>query len=280
MKIIENKSFEGERSLFNSRDLFIRKCMFHDGESPLKESRNLKIHDSTFQWKYPLWYCQNVICHNLTWLETARSGVWYTKHIEIYDSKIDAPKQFRRCEDIKLVNVNIKNASETLWKCKGIKAVNIKAKGDYFGFNSEDIEIDGFDLEGNYCFDGAKNIVIRNSKLKSKDSFWNTENVVVMNSEIDGEYIGWNSKNLTFINCKISSLQGFCYIENLKLVNCDLLDSSLIFEYCKDIDAEVKSVVESIKNPYSGKITVKGVKNLILDDSLIDKSKLEIKIRG
>ena len=45
------------------------------------------------------------------------------------------------------------------------------AKGDYFGMNSENIEIDGLNLSENYCFDGGKNITVRNSKLVSKDAF-------------------------------------------------------------------------------------------------------------
>ena len=52
--------FTGERALFQSDGLELSYCTFADGESPLKESKNLVIHDSLFQWKYPLWYCQNV----------------------------------------------------------------------------------------------------------------------------------------------------------------------------------------------------------------------------
>ena len=37
----------------------------------------------------------------------------------------------------------------------------------------------------------------------------------------------------------------------------------LAFEY-SDVDADIKSSIESIKNPYKGKIIVKKVNNLIL----------------
>ena len=40
------------------------------------------------------------------------------------------------------------NAQETLWKCQDIKLQNVVAKGDYFGMNSENIEIDGLNLSG------------------------------------------------------------------------------------------------------------------------------------
>ena len=276
MKYINSTTFKGERSLFMSSDLFVEGCTFIDGESPLKESKNIELQQCEFKWKYPLWYCENIKGHNVTWFETARSGVWYTRHIEINDCQINAPKQFRRCEDINLINVNIPNAQETFWNCSGIKARSLHATGDYFGMNSQDIEIDQLFLNGNYAFDGGKNIIIRDSVLNSKDAFWNCENVTLVNCVINGEYLGWNSKNLTFVNCKIMSHQGLCYISNLKMIGCELNDSDLCFEFCSDIDASINSVVDSIKNPYSGKIIVKGVNKLILENDKIDASKTEI----
>lgn len=278
MKELINGTYTGERAKFMSKDMTIRNCVFEDGESPLKESSNLDIYDTEFRWKYPLWYCKDVKCHNVTFKETARSGVWYTNNIEFIDCNIDAPKTFRRSELIKLTNVNLFNAQETLWKCKNVKLNHIHVKGDYFGFNSSDIEIDDLHLDGNYCFDGGKNIVIRNSVLNSKDSFWNCENITIINSTINGEYLSWNSKNVTFINCSIISHQGLCYMENVKLINCKLINTDLCFEFCKDIDAEVINVVDSIKNPINGRIKVKGVKELILDKNIIDPSKTEILI--
>ena len=275
-KILENGTYTVERALFMSKDIHFLSCVFEDGESSLKESRDIDLDNTEFRWKYPLWYCKNVTCNKVTFLYTARSGVWYTDNIKFIGCNIEAPKTFRRCDGVELVSVELPNAQETLWKCKNVKINHVNAKGDYFGFNSEDIEIDDLYLDGNYCFDGGKNIVIRNSTLLSKDSFWNCENVTVINSTIEGEYLAWNSKNLTLINCKIISHQGLCYIKGLKLINCELVDTDLCFEFCEDIDAEVRNVVDSIKNPYSGIIRVGGVKELILEDDKVDVSKTKI----
>ena len=54
------KVFTGERALFFSRDLALRDCTFEDGESPLKESKNIFADGCLFKWKYPFWYCENV----------------------------------------------------------------------------------------------------------------------------------------------------------------------------------------------------------------------------
>ena len=269
-KRYENETYVGERAQFMSKDAQFFNCVFEDGESPLKESRNLDIEKCEFRWKYPIWYCRDVKCRNITFLETARSGIWYTNDIVINDSTIYAPKTFRRCDGVKLINVQLLNAQETFWNCKKINLNHVYAKGDYFGFNCDGVEAEDLHIDGNYCFDGAKNIVIRNSALNSKDSFWNTENVTIIDCDIDGEYIGWNSKNLTFINCKIRSHQGLCYIEGLKLVNCELVETDLCFEFCSKIDAQINSVVDSIKNPISGEIRLKGVKELIMDENIIN----------
>ena len=274
---IKNQEFTGERALFNTHNAVIESCLFHDGESPLKESSDLKLNNVTFQWKYPLWYTTNVQVSGSTLLETARSGIWYTNHLLMEKCLISAPKTFRRANDITLIDCELPNASETLWKCTNIKLKDVTVKGDYFGMNSENIEVDNMTLDGNYLFDGGKNIVIKNSILNSKDSFWNVENATVINCKINGEYLGWNSKNLTFIDCEISSLQGLCYIKGLKMINCKLLDTSLSFEYCEDIDADIVDVIESIKNPISGVIRCKGYKELIVDGNKRGEAQIIVK---
>ncbi|MCD7892094.1 MAG: DUF3737 family protein [Erysipelotrichaceae bacterium] len=272
MNTLKQGYYTGERALFQSDGLKIDSGIFADGESPLKESKNIEIDNSIFKWKYPLWYCQNIEVNQTTLLETARSGIWYTNHIHISDSMIEAPKTFRRGKDITLVNVDMPNAEETFWNCQKIHLNNVHARGDYYGMNSEDIEVDRLYLSGNYCFDGGKNIVVRNSQLNSKDAFWNCENVTVYDSVIIGEYLGWNSKNLRFVNCTIESLQGLCYIEGLKMENCKLINTTLAFEFCTDIDADICSHVDSIMNPISGNIIVDSVGEYIHEADKVDIS--------
>jgi len=279
MKCFKQGLFTGERALYDTHDACIYDSTFMDGESPLKESSNLKLNKCIFKWKYPLWYCHDVEVEDTTLLETARSGIWYTHNIKMTNCHISAPKTFRRASGITLINCNLPNAQETLWNCKDIKLKNVTAQGDYFCLNGENIEIEDFNLIGNYAFDGGKNIVIRNAKMDSKDSFWNCENVIVYDSIIVGEYLGWNSKNITFINCTIESLQGMCYMKNIKMVNCKLLHTNLCFELCEDIDADIDSSIDSVKNPISGVIKAKHIDELIMDEKYIDPSKTKIIIK-
>lgn len=121
MNKIEEQKLVGERALFQSRDLELAYCTFADGESPLKESKNLDIHDCMFQWKYPLWYCNDVKVRNSTMFEMARAGIWYTNNIDLKDVTYNAPKGFRRCNNLTLEDVTIPDAAETLWNCNGVK---------------------------------------------------------------------------------------------------------------------------------------------------------------
>ncbi len=267
--------FTGERALFQSDFLDIRDSVFADGESPLKESHDIKLDNCMFKWKYPFWYCHNIEVKNSTWFEMGRAGVWYTNHMNVEDSLVEAPKNFRKCKDLTLKNVSIPNAAETLWNCNDVKLEQVVAKGDYFAMGSSDMTIHDLTLYGNYSFDGCKNIEIHHSKLLSKDAFWNSENITVYDSFISGEYLGWNAKNLTLINCTIESLQGMCYIENLVMKNCKLINTTLAFEY-SSVDAEIVSHINSVLNPASGTIKAESIGELIIEADKIDPSKTKI----
>ena len=279
-KIIQNY-YEGERPLFKENNLTIEDTVFGEGESPLKESENIELSNSSFQWKYPLWYSKNIDVKDCTWHEMARAGVWYTDNINIENTLIEAPKNFRRCNNIKLKKVFIPNAQETLWNCNEVELNDVNAKGDYFAMNSKNMKINDFNLIGNYSFDGAENVEIHNAKLLSKDAFWNSKNVTVYDSYISGEYLGWNAKNLTLINCTIESLQGMCYIENLVMKNCIIINTTLAFEY-STVDVEANGKIDSIMNPKSGVIKAESIGELIMEsdkinpnDTIINCDKIE-----
>ena len=262
---IENKTLIGERAEYFVSDNEYIGSTFKDGESPLKHAKNVSIKDCSFEYKYPLWNTENVRAENTTFCELGRSGLWYVKNILIKNSRIIAPKEFRRSSFIQLENVIFENAAETFWTCTDVSLKNVKATGDYFAMNTQNFRAENFTLDGNYFLDGGKNIEIHNSILNSKDAFWNCENVTVFNSTIIGEYLGWYSKNLRFVNCTIESNQGLCYIDGLILENCTLKNTDLAFEYCQNINASINGKIESVKNPLSGKIVAKEIGTLILN---------------
>lgn len=279
-KTMTQEILTGERALFKAKDVDITDSIFENGESPLKESEGVSVQGSIFRWKYPLWYAKDAAVQGSQLLDGARAGIWYTDGVRITDSTIEAPKALRRSKHITLEHVHMPNASETLWMCDDVTMRDVSAFGPYFAMNATGIRAEDFRLTGNYSFDGCKDVHIKNATLLSKDAFWNCENVVVEDSFITGEYIGWNSRNLTFINCTIESLQGFCYIQGLTLKNCRLLHTDLAFEYCNDLQVEVTTEIESVKNPISGVISAKGIGEIIFDDPAINRRNTQIITTG
>ena len=275
MKEIRQEFLTGERALFHGQDLAIYDTTFADGESPLKESRNIYLEGSLFQWKYPLWYSRDIRLKDCTLFEMARAGIWYTHNLEMENTLVEAPKNFRRATGLRIRQVNFPNAAETLWNCQDVTMEHVTARGDYFAMNSSDMKISDFELVGNYSFDGVKNVEIDRARMISKDAFWNSENVTVRNAFISGEYLGWNAKNLTLIDCTIESLQGMCYIDNLVMKNCKLLNTTLAFEY-STVDAQISNRVDSVMNPSGGTIRAKEIKTLIMEKDRVDVNKTKI----
>ena len=269
------KNFSGERALFRAKNMNIENATFHDGESPLKHSENISLTDSAFRYKYPLWYSKNVSASGGVFAPMSRAGIWYTDGVELKNTIIESPKNFRRCRSIFLESVQFTDAAETLWHCENVKLSNVSAKGDYFLMDSAELKIDSLNLSGNYPFDGVKNAEISNSRLISKDAFWNAENIVIRDSYISGEYFGWNSKNITLINCTVESHQGFCYIENLVMKNCKILNTDLAFEY-SIVDIESLTAIDSVKNPIAGTIRAPEIRETIMQSELINPERTVI----
>ena len=267
--IISDTRLTGERAAFGAKDVAISNVIFAEGESPLKHSSDVDIRHTVFEWKYPLWYAKHVTVADSSFLDTARSGLWYMEDVTMRHVLVAAPKALRRSRHIVMENVCIADAAETMWSCDDISMKDVSVHGDYFGMNSSNIVADGLNISGNYAFDGGHHIEITNSTLLSKDAFWNCENVVVRDSTIIGEYLGWNSRNVTFINCTIESLQGLCYIEGLVMRGCRLINTTLAFEY-STVDVEVDCTIDSVINPSGGVIKARGIGELIIDADRVD----------
>jgi hypothetical protein len=142
--------------------------------------------------------------------------------------------------------------------------------------HSENIDIDGYTLYGNYSFQYVKNAVIRNANLQTKDAFWESENITVYDSVINGEFLAWYSKNLRLVRCRIGGTQPLCYCENLVLEDCTFEpDADLAFEY-SSVQATVNGHIVSVKNPRSGFIKAGSIGEVILDENIKAPGNCEI----
>ena len=269
MNKIIGGEYGGERPLYCAKDLYLEDVIIRPGESGLKETANITCVKCRFEGKYPLWECDGFVVRDSILTVGARSGLWYSRNGELYDTLIDAPKTFRRMDGIKMRNCWIPGGSETFWDCCHIDVKDcVIERADYVFMHCEDILLENVKLQGNYGFQYAKNVVIRNSVLNSKDSFWEAETVEIYDSVINGEYLAWYSKNVKLVRCHITETQPLCYCDNLVLKDCTFgEDCDLAFEY-SSVEATVKGHVVSIKNPRAGHIHVGSVGEIIIDENI------------
>ena len=269
---IIGKQFDEERALYYLRHTDVVDCTFAgpaDGESVLKEARDIGVRNCSFSLRYPLWHVQGFNMENSTMDELTRAAIWYACDGEITNSTLGGIKAVRECHNIRLTGCNIVS-QEFGWKSSGITMKDTFVTAEYIFLDSRDVVLENVQMKGKYSFQYMENLTIRNSNLDTKDAFWHSKNVTVENSTLKGEYLAWFSEDLTLVNCHIIGTQPLCYCKNLKLINCTMEATDLSFEY-SDVEADIRGHVDSIKNPRSGHITVDSVGEILMtDDTVMD----------
>ncbi|MDE6272989.1 MAG: DUF3737 family protein [Muribaculaceae bacterium] len=267
MELIKNKEYGGERPLFGARNLRLENVTIHAGESALKCCSEIEADGCTFEGKYPFWHVDGFRISNSLFTPGARAALWYSRNCEMTDTRVDAPKMFREMDGIKLRNVTIPDAEETLWHCDNVDIENVSVeKADYLFMHSNNIRIRNWHQHGNYSFQYCSNVEIRDAEIHSKDAFWGTDNVTIYDSVISGEYLGWHSRRLTLIRCKISGTQPLCYTRDLRLIDCEFSpDCDLAFED-SEVEATLTTPIASIKNPKRGYIQTPSIGEIITDE--------------
>lgn len=277
--IISDKVFDEERALYNLQNARVEHCTFAgptDGESVLKECRNVEVANCDFSLRYPLWHADHFKLCNSRMDELTRAPIWYAADGKIENCTINGIKILRECDRISLCGCKI-DSPEFGWRCRDIEINDSEINSEYFLFECRNVKVDGLKMKGKYSFQYIENMKVDNSELDTKDAFWHSKNVTVQNSVVKGEYLGWYSENLTFINCKIIGTQPLCYCKGLKLMNCEMIDTDLAFEY-SDVLADVHGEILSVKNPKSGRILADSYGKIVLEHSII-KSECAIDVR-
>lgn len=266
MELVENKTFDQERALYGTRDLLVRHCQFDgpaDGESALKECRDITVQDCFFNLRYPFWHDHKLTIAGSELTPLCRAALWYTEHAVIRDSRLHGIKAVRECGDIKISGCDILSP-EFGWSTRGMQMEDTHVESEYFMMRSDHVYLDKVDFKGKYSFQYVQDMVIEHCVLDTKDAFWHAQNVIIRNSVVKGEYLGWYSDNVTFENCLIQGTQPLCYCTNLKLVNCRMGGCDLSFERSQ-VEATLSESPASIRNPLSGTITIPAETEVIRD---------------
>lgn len=281
MKIIRDKHFEGERPLFESHDLRLEQVTIGDGESAVKECSNIEAADCRFWGKYPFWHVHGLRIDNCLFEAGARSALWYSDHLLMTHTRIDAPKMFREMHNLQLDHVVVNDADETFWRCSDIEAHNLELhNGTYPFMFCDNVRIDGLRSDSKYVFQYCRNVELHHAHIVTKDSFWECENVTIYDSLLDGEYLAWHSKNVRLVNCQLAGEQLLCYADGLVLENCTFApDCDRVFEY-SEVQADIRGHIENIKNPTTGHIVADSIGSVTIDENVRQPNNCVIELRG
>ncbi|MDE6725450.1 MAG: DUF3737 family protein [Ruminiclostridium sp.] len=267
MNIIANQTYDEERALYGQHDISVRECSFDgpaDGESAFKECGNVEAKDCFFNLRYPFWHDDGLKIARSEMTELCRAALWYSRDIEITDTKMHGIKALRECANVKMSGCDV-ISPEFGWSVKGLEMTYCTVESEYFMMRSEDLNFSNVNFKGKYSFQYIENSLFEDCVFDTKDAFWHAKNVTVRNCVVKGEYLAWYCENVTFENCKIIGTQPLCYCKNLKLINCEMIDTDLSFEK-SEVEATITTSVMSIKNPLSGHIYAPCVGEVIRDD--------------
>lgn len=267
MTVYENKRFDEERALYGSCGVELNNCRFDgpaDGESALKESREIRVKDCFFNLRYPFWHDSDLRITGSELTPLCRAALWYSENVRIENTKLHGIKALRECADVAMSGCEIVSP-EFGWSVRGIEMNDCSAESEYFMLRSERLRFDRVKLKGKYSFQYITDSVFTNCKFDTKDAFWHAKNVLVKDSVIKGEYLAWYCENVRFENCSIIGTQPLCYCKGLRLVNCRMTDTDLAFEK-SEVEATLTAPILSIKNPRAGRIQVPGAGEIIMDD--------------
>ena len=267
MQKIEGRTFDEERALYGSSQVEAVRCRFDgpaDGESAFKESSDIIARDCYFNLRYPFWHDTKLLIEGSEMTQLCRAALWYSHDIEIRDTKMHGIKALRECSDVKISGCDIVSP-EFGWSVSRVEMTDSSAESEYFMMRSDNLKFDHMKLKGKYSFQYISDSVFTDCEFDTKDAFWHAKNVLVKDCIVKGEYLAWYCENVVFENCTIIGTQPLCYCKGLKLINCRMEGCDLAFEK-SDVEAEVLSHVDSIKNPANGTIKVQSVGEIIRDD--------------
>ena len=147
--VIENRSFDEERALYESDGVALVGCRFEgeaDGESALKESRHISALGCFFDLRYPFWHDENVAINQCEMTVKCRAPLWYTRDAKIENCKIYGTKAIRECEGVSVKKCDIVS-DELGWDCERLTVKDSCASGEYMMSRTKNIYAENFKMQ-------------------------------------------------------------------------------------------------------------------------------------
>ena len=99
-----------ERALYGSHGIRLLHCAFDgpaDGESALKECKDIQVADCFCNLRYPFWHDRKLKIEDSEMTELCRAALWYSDHIEIAGTKLHGIKALRECSHVSIRGCDI-----------------------------------------------------------------------------------------------------------------------------------------------------------------------------
>ena len=172
MKLIKNAEFGGERPLFESHDLRLENVIIRTGESAIKECSNIEAVDCRFEGNYPFWHVHGFKIDRCYFDVGGRSALWYSDHLKMTDTIIDAPKMFREMDEIDIENVTMNDAVEihhakittkdAFWEVENVTIYDSELNGEYLGWHSKNLRLVNCHITGEQPLCYAHDLILEN----------------------------------------------------------------------------------------------------------------------
>ena len=164
MEVISSTELGGERPLFESHNLRLENVVIRAGESAIKECSNIEAIDCRFEGNYPFWHVHGFVIDRCFFDIGGRSALWYSDHLKMTDTRIDAPKMFREMHDIEIENVELRNAKITtkdaFWEVENVTIYDSELNGEYLGWHSRNLRLVNCHITGEQPLCYAHDLVL------------------------------------------------------------------------------------------------------------------------
>lgn len=150
MNTIVNRTFDEERALYGAENLSVVNCSFDgpaDGESALKECRNIEVQNSYFNLRYPFWHDEIIAIQGSELTDACRAALWYSKNITIADTKLHGIKALRECDTVKMQDCSV-ISPEFGWSVQNLWMADCTVQSEYFMMRSAHLQFQNVQMRG------------------------------------------------------------------------------------------------------------------------------------
>ena len=123
MERFENLTLDAERALYGLNGAEVVRCVFDgpaDGESALKECRNITLTDCDLRLRYPLWHVSDAVLTDCRMTDTCRAALWYDDHLALTNCELGGIKALRECRSV-TIEGGSGVSTEFGWMCHDLR---------------------------------------------------------------------------------------------------------------------------------------------------------------